>query len=216
MVFDDAPIVGSFEALDVFSMTPDELFSTWVNNESVCIIDGQNVKLINGYYVVNYDAPALLQKHREGTDIAVMLFRLNAPYTYSSFREMVSVINVELKKKKILDEGDHVSRAFHYSKSPFEQVLDSIDYLYIDNHTRVDMEELSFVQFLLKRGVTLEEIVGMIEHPIAQFCVNNQGDEIIENAIIAHTNHDSYQEAFEKLHTMTMQYMFLSYGRDKN
>ncbi|HKJ86055.1 MAG TPA: hypothetical protein VKA06_08260, partial [Spirochaetia bacterium] len=55
--FADADVIGSFEALQVLDMTPDQLFRLWVPAEDVLHIDGQTIKRYEGRFIVNYDIP---------------------------------------------------------------------------------------------------------------------------------------------------------------
>lgn len=192
--FDQAEIVGSFEALRMLSWTPDQLFELWVPPEDVLVTSGQSVKRFRDLFIVNYDIPALVQKNAQGTDIAVMLFRTSLGY--ERFALMFKEMERALREAKILAEGVPVDRVFHYSKGPFEQILDGRDYLYSKAGTHIPCEELSFATYLLQKGIPKETIRGVIEHPIVRYY--DETGTLRENSIYLYTRGDSYPEAEEK------------------
>ncbi len=199
--FDACRVIGAFEALRVLGWTPDQLFSLWVPTEDVLLTSGQTVKRYGDLFIVNYDIPALVQKNAQGTDIAVMLFRTSVGYEgFSSiFKEMEN----SLLDAKILPQGIPMNRVFHYSKGPFEQILDGRDYLYSQGGTHIPCEELSFATYLLQKGVPKETIRGVIEHPLVRY--QDETGKIRENSIFLYTRGDSYQRAYEKFLNLQAQ-----------
>jgi len=192
--FDSCRVVGAFEALRILGWTPDQLFELWVPLEDVLITSGQSVKRYGDLFIVNYDIPALVQKNAQGTDIAVMLFRTSIGY--ERFALMFKEMEKALRDAKILPEGVPVDRVFHYSKGPFEQILDGRDYLYSPAGTHIPCEELSFATFLLQQGIPKETIRGVIEHPIVRYY--DEKGSLQENSIYQYTRGDSYPQAQEK------------------
>jgi len=199
--FDQADIVGSFEALRRLSWTPDRLFELWVPAEDVLVTSGQSVKRYGGLFIVNYDIPALVQKNAQGTDIAVMLFRTTIGYERFAliFKEMEKA----LRDAKVLSQGVPADRVFHYSKGPFEQILDGRDYLYSPSGTHIPCEELSFATFLIDKGVPKETIRGVIEHPLVRYY--DESGTLRENSIYLYTRGDSYPQAYEKFLAINAQ-----------
>jgi hypothetical protein len=192
--FHQAEIVGSFEALRRLKWTPEQLFELWVPPEDVLVTSGQSVKRFRDLFIVNYDIPALVQKNAQGTDIAVMLFRTSLGYEQFAliFKQMEQV----LREAKILAEGVPVDRVFHYSKGPFEQILDGRDYLYSPSGVPIPCEELSFATYLLQQGIPKETIRGVIEHPIVRYY--DETGTLRENSIYLYTRGDTYPKAQEK------------------
>ena len=206
--FHDAQLMGSFEALQRLRMTEEELFNHWVPAQDLLIIDGQTIKKISNIFVLNYDIPALLHKNNNSTDIAVMIFRSTLPVTL--FLDLVREMERALVREEILNPQVPFSRAFHYSKSPFEQILDAVGYSYISGSSHVRLEDISFCSYLLDKGMTLSEIVGSLKHPIMQF----RSDEgtVVENDLLSYTFESSYFDAYRKLRTCVSNWLLVDGG----
>ena len=202
--FEAAQVVGSFEALRILHLSPDELFNAWVAPEDVLMVNGQSIKRIGALYVVNYDIPALMHKNTRGTDIAVMLFRTTTSYSY--FSDLVQQMRKRLVEEGVISEKFATGRGFHYSKSPFEQLLDARGYLLAGDGTPIRLEETSFGRYLLDRGIPLTVIQGILDHPVGWFL---DGDgSTVEDSIFSATYQMSFPDALEVLKTMTAQYDF--------
>ncbi|TVQ36651.1 MAG: hypothetical protein EA384_13925 [Spirochaetaceae bacterium] len=201
--FDGAPIVGSFEALRLLQLSPDELFNTWVDLKELLFVSGQTIKKIRGYFVMNYDLPALLHKNNRSTDIAVMVFRTRTGYEY--FAGLVERMRKSLIAEGLIRPHFHTGRAFHYSKSPFEQILDGLGYLYARGAAQVPLEQVSFCSYLLDRGVSMPVILGAVRNPVALFGLED--GSVLEENLMSYTFHDSYDLAYRKFCSMTAQYL---------
>ena len=199
--FASAPIIGAFEALDRLDVRAEELFSQWVDEPDILVVDGQTVKRVGAFFVVNYDIPALIHKNNRNTDIAVMLFRTQMGY--QDFLSLTSKMRQGFIDRGMLGTQGSVSRVFHYSKSPVEQILDGLGYLYSSDGRRIPMRELSFAAFLLQHDVSEAQIGGLLDNPIATF-ETSRGR--IEDSVIAYTRNESYERALEKIRTMVSQY----------
>lgn len=199
--FAEAEIVGSFEALHVLDLTPEELFSYWVPEAEMMRVDGQTIKRHDDLYIVNYDIPALMHKNVRGTDIAVMLFRCNTDYDY--FVDLVEEMREALVEHRVLSSDRPASRAFHYSKGPMEQLLDATDYLRRPDGTAVDPDELSFVAYAKRHGYTTSELLGIVRSPICLFELPD--GSTVEDSIFTYTEAESFDEALAKLPTIRAQ-----------
>ncbi len=193
--FAEAEVIGSFEALNILKKNPEELFVLRVPRRDICSVDGQSIKKIGNYFVVNYDIPALLHKNSKNTDIAVMVFRTTMPY--DEFHLLVEQMRERLVQESVLAPNMPPSRVFHYSKGPFEQVLDGIGYLYDKNGNMLPIDAFSFSSFLISRGLDAETIYGIIRNPIIQY--EDHALHIHEDSIFRYTIDDTYNEAFLKL-----------------
>lgn len=197
----DAPIIGSFEALHVLEKTPDELFTLWVPPGDIVHVDGQTIKRYGDVFIVNYDIPALLHKNTRSTDIAVMLFRCAVDYDY--FVELVNEMRTSLVRQNVLSPNVPVSRAFHYSKGPVEQLLDATDYLRRPDGEAVRFDELSFAVYAQEHDYGIEGLAGVVHSPI---CLFEQPDgTLLEENIFSYTASDSYADALKKLRTVRAQ-----------
>jgi hypothetical protein len=192
--FDSASIIGPFEALELLEMTEEELFRIWVPVEDFTRINGQIVKKYADHYIVNYDIPALLQKNSTRTDVFSMILRSFLPY--EKFHKLINSINGALEVEGIITNPVLYSHVFHYSKGPFEQILDGKGYIYTKEDQHIDLSELSFFSYLISNGCKREDILKAIDNPILRFTVN--GGKTEEHNLFVYTYNDSYEEALLK------------------
>ncbi|MFP4011375.1 MAG: hypothetical protein ACLFUM_06705 [Spirochaetaceae bacterium] len=199
--FDSAPIIGAFEALDRLGIRAEELFQQWVDEPDILVVDAQSIKRVGAYFVVNYDIPALIHKNNRNTDIAVMLFRTRMSYEH--FLLLTARMREGFIRRGLLDTQGHVSRVFHFSKSPVEQILDARGYLYEPDGANVTTDRVSFAAYLMANGVSRREIDGILDNPIAWFRTE---EGIVEDHVVPHTRNDGYPDALEKLRSMVAQH----------
>lgn len=194
-------VYGAFSALRLLGMSAEQLFGTWVPEEDMLVVDGQSVKKVGDIYVVNYDIPALIEKYNAGTDMAVMVFRSDLPYR--AFRMLIESMGQHLRSAGVFGPKTPISRVFHYSKGPFEQVQDAMGYLYDADSRRVPLEAQAFSQYLLGRGVSLLMLRMALKYPIMRFDLG--GGVVVEEDIYSFTVDDSYEEAGRKLESAVSQ-----------
>jgi hypothetical protein len=164
-------------------------------------VNGQTVKRIAGRYVVNYDIPALLHKNNANTDIAVMLFRTRTSYEY--FAELVRQMREAVVSEGLMGAGQHFTRVFHYSKSPFEQALDCRSYLCSSGGEFLGLSASSFANYCFANGFDAETLHGLLDNPICRFATEGTGS--MEEHLFSYTRHDSYGRAVEKARHITSQ-----------
>jgi len=199
--FKEANIIGSYSALTVLGLNEDELFNLWVDVEDMLIINGQTIKRMGEYFVVNSDIPAILHKNNSKTDIAVMIFR-----TVFWGKDLYNVIlNMT---KVLLDEGilhseSQFSHVFHYSKGPFEQILDAVGFLYDSRGNHLPLHNIRFYNYLLEKGLTQKVIDHLIKQSLFQF--RNDKGNIEEKSIFQVTKDLSYEESWNILKSATAQ-----------
>ena len=162
--FSDAWIIGGFEALSVLGMTPEGLFAIWVDENSVITVAGQTLKYIDGYWIIGYDIPALMHKNTRDTDIAVMLFRTTLGYRY--FADLVADMYADIRMDGLVDTRMPRSRVFHYSRSPFEQMLDATGYLVVEGRNPAGIADSSFAQIAMRRGFDSKMLAGILSNPM--------------------------------------------------
>ena len=197
-----ADIVGSFEALKRLNMRPNELFQTWVPSDRMLAMNGQTVKLVQDLYVVNYDLPAILHKNSRSTDIAVMMFRTSVGFSH--FKVLAGEMANALADAGLVDEHTPPSRLFHYSKGPFEGILDGLGYLCFSDGRRAQMDELSYARYLHAQGLGYDDIYALLRNPIA--CFERADGVTVEEDLLAYTMFDSYHEALSKVLRIRSQY----------
>jgi hypothetical protein len=203
VAIEDVKVYGAFTAMRLMQKTPEELFHTWVSPDDLLIINGQSVKRIGDFFVINYDIPALLKRNNGETDIAVMILR--SRLGYKEIRHMIEEMGRVLKEKGVVAANMPISRAFHYSKGPFEQLLDAMGYLYDQDDKKVPLNGMQFSKYLLDNDMTIPNIHTAIKHPIMTFQLA-PGVEV-EDDIFSFTVDDSYEEALDKYRMVIGQYV---------
>ncbi len=188
--FHQARILGAFQALEELGLSARELFHIWVPTEEMATIHGQTVKRHGQVYVVNYDIPALLKRNSAATDVFAMVLRCTA--AYRKIHEFIADAGKALNGVGILDNPRLYSHVFHYSKGPFEQVLDGLGYLYAPGGEPVPPQELSFLAYLLEHGAGKEEVLRVVREPIVQL---RQDGTVREVNLFVATYEQSYSEA---------------------
>ncbi len=201
--FDNAKILGSFEVLTELGIEPEDLFNIWVSEQDMMLINGQSIKKYKNIYIINYDLPALLHKNNFTTDIAVMILR--STLKKDQFLGMIRDMEFALINNGIMDKNKPPSRFFHYSKGPFEQILDGRGYLYNEDGTHISDEKISFTEKLLQSGFSLEDINNVITNPIMTF---DMKDGVIEDNIFTRTKSNTFDEALDVLKSVRCQIYF--------
>jgi len=164
--FESVEVLGAFGALSRLGLDEEGLFQVWVPDHDVLELEGQLVKrLESDLFVVNYDIPALLTKHHGNTDVAAMVFRTGL--SYEDFKPAVRQIREALVREGLLDPEKPEHRVFHWSRGPFEQLLDAQGYVYSVRDEPVDFHELAFGRFLLSRGETEASVGAVLAEPFA-------------------------------------------------
>ncbi|MEW5817752.1 MAG: hypothetical protein AB1798_20450 [Spirochaetota bacterium] len=193
--FEQAYVIGAFTAMKELGMSYNELFNLRVSSCDMVEINGQNVKKYGKTFIINYDIPAILHKNNNRTDIAVMIFRTQL--NYPSIHQLIGEMGRALIEADILDPEKPLSRIFHYSKGPFGQIRDAIGYLYNDKNEHLPLQAMTFSNFLIKKGISVKQIMGIINNPIMQFITPN-GD-IIEENLFVYTKDDTFASSHAKL-----------------
>jgi hypothetical protein len=217
--FDQAAPIGAFQALRELGVRANDLFSVWVPESRLLILNGQTIKRVWGRYIVNYDMPALIHKNTAETDIAVMLFRTQTDYDY--FSELTREMKDAVVQEGLLSPGQHFTRVFHYSKSPFEQALDARSYLFDGDGSFLGLEASSFGRYWEEHGRSLQELHGLLDNPICTFQQESEGrlvegrsqgrsdrggePESLEEHLSTFTQHDAYDVALEKAKRIVAQ-----------
>jgi hypothetical protein len=100
-----------------------------------------------------------------------------------------------LKAAGIIDHKMPISYVFHYSKGPFEQVLDGIGYIYHKDKNPIFFEDISFLTYLKKQGYPLDQVMQDLKNPIMKF---KTAEGVVEKNLINYTHGDSFETAFLK------------------
>ena len=157
------------------------------------------MKRYDGHFIVNYDIPALLHKNSAQTDIFSMIIRSFLPYP--RFHGLINIINHALEEAEIVSEPGLYSHVFHYSKGPFEQILDGAGYVYEEGGRHLPPAQLSFFSYLLAAGIEEGEVFRALRDPIMRFRMKDGTEQ--ERHLLEYTYEASFTEAVEKFRSMT-------------
>jgi hypothetical protein len=199
--FSEAHIVGAFEALREMQISPDDLFRMWVPGKDVLLVAGQCIKRLGDRYVVNYDMPALLHKNNSRTDIAAMAFRTSAGYDY--LNDITERIREALVRNEVLAPRAHASRAFHFSKGPFEALNDGLGYLTFPDGREANLSDLTFTKHLNSAGWTNDMVAGLLRQPLV--AIEDRRGRLREESLFVYTMFDSYSDAIRKVERIRAQ-----------
>lgn len=188
--FDDADIIGSFEALKRLKLNHRELFHLWLPEKDFFTMHGQTVKKLDDIFIVNYDIPALLHMNNNRTDIFVIILRSFLPY--SENHKIMDSTGRTLGEQGLLADHMPLSYILHYSKGPFEQILDGLGYAYTREERHAALPSLSFFAYLLNRGCTGKDILDTLHNPIMNFSTESG---IVEKNLLLFTAEKSFEEA---------------------
>lgn len=202
--FDKADIVGPYDAMKRLNIDEETLFKMWVKPSNMLNINGQSIKRIKDLFVLNYDIPALLNKNNINTDIAVMIFRVLKKTDDVNF--IINAVEDKLREKGIINVLSPASRVFHYSKGPFEELLDSSGFLYDQQLKNISVDQVSFGRFLVKNGVSLDQMKGVLYNPILYF--KESEHKYVESDIFSYTKGCSYEEALKRFQSAYLQRIF--------
>ncbi len=197
--FGEARIIGAFDAGRLLGVTYEDLFTLRVSRDDFTVIEGQSIKKYRGYFIVNYDIPAILHKNSRRTDFAVMIFR--SLLDREEFHALVEEMQELLVKEKVVAADRPLARTFHYSSGPFEQILDGIGYLFERDGRHLPLESISFFAYLLGNGVTRRDILRSVRKPIMRF--RKPGGDVFEENIFTYTIAESFPGALAKFNQRT-------------
>lgn len=197
IAWEEADIVGAYEAMRRLEIGPEELFQIWVEPYDILITCGQIIKRYGELFIINYDIPRLLDQSLEGTDIAAMIFRFQLGI--QEIHECLEEVRQSLVLSGVLDPYKPPARVFHFSKSPFDLLLDSEGYLVGEEGRLLGWRASSFGRYLIEHGLNEAEVDDLLDHPIVQFQVSRVG--VIEENIHIATVDFTYAEALEKYRT---------------
>lgn len=168
MPFDAGKVLGSFDALKYTGLDEESLFGYRVHDEDMLVALGQNIKRYGDIWIVNYDIPAILHRNTFETDIAVMVFRV--ALSWKEFQNLVAAMSEHLVEAGVLAPDTAPSRAFHHSKSPWEQLLDGIDFLWgVDISDGGAEDDISFGAYMMNQGYSRETLKDIIRRPLVLY-----------------------------------------------
>ena len=197
--FNSAPIIGAYDAVtyNFLGKNEEELFNTIVPSEDLLDLYGQTVKKIKGYYVVNYDMPAIATKYHNGTDIFVIVVRVTDlrrhisdinHEIYDRFTSNNSIDILDSEKRKSLCWYNQVKRTYHISWSHIQAMFDIVDYVFTEDQIPVKFTDTPLGALLEEKqilpGKNTEKILRKLkENPLVYLKQENSPEHKLTNII---------------------------------
>lgn len=187
--FDNAKIIGSFEAIKQLNMTPSELFNTFVDSKDFIRYYGQTIKKIKDIYIVNYDLPELIKIY--DTDANVFIIVVRFPSKDFSFTDINKSIREELKKDEhapIIDEdkfkslglNEIVKRTYHISSNHITAMFDMTDFVFKKDDTHLSIYETPLGRKIIdKRIATNDQLRNLKNYPLVK--IKKNGSQVLVN-----------------------------------
>lgn len=199
--FMNAPIIGSFEALLDYRLREDadDLFATMVPDADFLEMYGQTIKKIDGYFVLNYDMPAIITRHHEDTGMFILAVQLKDKatcfsqllhiiYDTMSKNESTEFIGPEERRRLQLEWYDQVRRTFHISRSHIEAMFDLTDYVFKDERERIMYADTPLGQKLISKNIIpedeLEQRMKLLKDTPLVYIKQNDGTEKLVDIIL--------------------------------
>jgi hypothetical protein len=162
--FQDAMIIGAFGAILEYKIkkNADQLFELMVPETDFLEMYGHTIKKINGYYILDYDIPAIITRHHKNTAVFIIAVKLkNNSYRfcgihhliYENMRRDTRIKIPDLKKRRHLPWYDQIRRIYHISRSHIEAMFDLTDYVFKNKKERIGYAYTPLGQLLLDMGI---------------------------------------------------------------
>ncbi len=207
--FETAPIIGAFDAVLEHHLAIDfeELFSTIVPEADFIEFYGQTIKKISGYYVLNYDIPAIITRHHANTAMFIIAIRLkDNTHRFSDLHHLIyegmsknantGLIGPQIQQNPPLEWYNRVRRTYHMSRSHIEAMFDMTDYVFKNNRERIGFRDTPLGQKLLQLGIMkadeLEERLSELkENPLVYLNQPDGSKKLVDIILEGKILHDS-------------------------
>ncbi len=196
--FREAEIIGSFSALLDYKVraNADELFATMVPADDFLDLYGQTVKKINGYYILNYDIPAIITLHHEDTAMFIIALRLKDNSTcFSDLHHLIyenmcknentAIQGPQERHNLPLKWYDRIRRTYHISRSHIEAMFDLTDYVFRNDKERIRFADTPLGQNLVQQGIIpadqlQKRLAWLKDNPLVHLNQENGGKKLVD------------------------------------
>ena len=185
--FEDANIIGPFDAILKLGVSDEELFNRIVGKDDFLRFYGQTIKKMDQYYVVNYNIPYLIKKYNPQSNIFVIAIRLNSEDIHYMEINQSIFEQMQINKNTIVDENilksmdwnEKIKRTYHVSRNHLTATFDMLDYIIRNNGSHLDISETPFgLKLIDEYGFEKADILMMKDKHI--FYINdNKGRRLV-------------------------------------
>lgn len=205
--FETSEIIGGFEALNRLEINFEDLLRIHISEENTLHISGQTIKKIfdkNGIpvFVINKDLPAIFMRTYTHENCAVIMFRTTLPYEMlNEYIRKIYKVLIENNVIPFVQGGDtckKIKTVFRYSEGPFEQLRDSIEFLYHSDGTNIELSDTRFAQYLYNKDISYDMMKKLITFPLLCY-QDNFTYECNESTLFEQTKYTTYEQAYRFL-----------------
>ena len=175
--YNDANIIGSFEALLKLKINKQDLFNIYVKDKDILKLYGQTIKKIESYYILNYDIPAILEKYTPDSNIFVIVAKFkNTSITFKEINQSIideitknrnmHLINVNNDKFDSMEWIERIKRTYHISSSHIMAMFDMLDFVFKNDKLRINFPDTPLGFLLMNKNISLRKLEHLKEFPI--------------------------------------------------
>ncbi|HOJ63469.1 MAG TPA: hypothetical protein PLE45_03510 [Spirochaetota bacterium] len=189
--FNDAKIIGSFDAILNLNIEAEELFNLIVDKKDFLSFYGHTIKKIEDLYIVNSNIPAILNKYTDKTNVFVMAARLRdekykiEDINCSIFEELKKDNKTTLIDEKFLKDikwEEKIKRTYHISRNYIMATFDMIDFIFKPNGERIEFSETPLGRMILDENIMEKsELTKLKDNPLV-YIKTKRGKKLINIA----------------------------------
>lgn len=173
--FLNANIIGAFDAIKILNTSAEKLFQTFVTDDKFLAMYGQTIKLIDGYYIINYDMPALVEKHSEKSNVFVMGIAIKGDIAFQDINHAIfdnmrandSTPLIDEKKLERLAWYEKMRRTYHFSRNHVMAMFDMRDFIFSSEKKNIDFVQTPLGNAIISAEVASEEdLIALKKDPL--------------------------------------------------
>ncbi len=182
--FEKARIIGAFESLILLGLSPQKLFDYIVEEKDFLKFYGNTIKKIRGFYIINYNIPALIEKYDTKTNIFILAIQFKSDkYSFKEINDSIidnikndrhTPIIDEKKFKKNMDLCEKVKRTYHISTSHIKSMFDMTDFIFKRDGSQITFSETPMGKLLIENNIPEFKIKQIKDYPIVYINENNK------------------------------------------
>jgi hypothetical protein len=161
--FADAPLIGSFDAVQRLGVDEEQLFETIVPEAHFLDCWGQEFKRIADAIVVNPNLPAIVKRYTPRANVLVIAVRSRGTCEdfFSTVNRSIYSAIVSHHDTPVLDGerleslpwSEKIRRTYHLSTNHLMAMIDMADFIYLGDGKRLAVEDTPLGRMLLAAGV---------------------------------------------------------------
>ncbi|HOV14915.1 MAG TPA: hypothetical protein PK771_11565, partial [Spirochaetota bacterium] len=188
--FDDAQIIGSFDAIIKLDMSDELLFNIVVDKKDFLKLYGQTIKKIGNVYILNYDMPAIIKRYTPKANVFAIAIRLkNQSYSLMDINQSIfdqikknNMIIIGEEMHKELEWNEKIRRTYHISRNNIMAMFDMTDFIIRSNSEHICFDETPLGRILIEEhNISYNFLYQLKEFPIVY--INKNGHKKLVNLL---------------------------------